>query len=177
VGWCSSLLLVEGAAHAARTTVENVGVNHGRGHVSVSEKLLNGSDVVTTFEEVGREGMSHGVRARRLGDPGLAHSVLHRSLDHGLVKVVTAKLAGLASPIETRRREDPLPRPLPRGTRVLYLERIGQLYAARPSLEILLVQSPSSLDVTGKWLFELGGEKRHSVLPSLTVTDRDLVSG
>ena len=56
-------------------------------------------------------------------------------------------------------------------------ECIRQLYAARPSLEILLVQSPSSLDVTGKWLFELGGEKRHSVLPSLTVTDRDLVSG
>src|SRR5687768_8920028 len=49
------------ALHAPGTAIEDVRVEHRRAHVSVSEELLHGADVVAVLEEVGRKGVTEGV--------------------------------------------------------------------------------------------------------------------
>ncbi len=43
---------VQWAADAAGAVAEDVGVNHGRGDVAVTEELLDGADVVAALEQV-----------------------------------------------------------------------------------------------------------------------------
>lgn len=43
---------VGGAQDAGRAPVEDVGVDHGGGHVAVAEELLDGADVIAAFEQV-----------------------------------------------------------------------------------------------------------------------------
>lgn len=44
------MALVEGAADAEAAAIEHVGVDHGGGHVGVTEKLQDGSYVVARLE-------------------------------------------------------------------------------------------------------------------------------
>jgi hypothetical protein len=46
---------IEGTLDPIRPTVEHVRVDHGDLDVLVAEKLLDGSEVVAGFEQVGRE--------------------------------------------------------------------------------------------------------------------------
>jgi len=61
---------VEGAANASRSPVENMGVDHGRLHIAMTQKLLDRSpacashadrDIVTPFQQVSGEGMPEGM--------------------------------------------------------------------------------------------------------------------
>src|SRR5580692_10239083 len=110
---------IERAAHAAGASIEDVGVDHGRADVLVTEELLDRTNVVTALQQVGRERMTQSVRARGLRNPSGADGRTHGPLDHGLVQVVAAALADLAIDVGTGRGEDPLPRPFTRGGRVL----------------------------------------------------------
>lgn len=46
---------VEWAADAARAALEDVGVDHRRRYVAVTEELLHRPDVMTAFQQVRRE--------------------------------------------------------------------------------------------------------------------------
>ena len=48
---------VDGAANASRSSMENMGVNHCRLHIAMTQKLLDRSDIVTPFQQVSCEGM------------------------------------------------------------------------------------------------------------------------
>ncbi len=81
-------LSIERAANPEPTAVQNVGINHRRGHVAVAEEFLDGSDVLAGLEQVGREGVPERVARRGYGDPGSAHGLLHRPLEDRFVQVV-----------------------------------------------------------------------------------------
>ena len=51
---------IQGTANAETGFVEDVGVNRRRGDIFVSEKFLDGADVVTIFEQVGGETVMRG---------------------------------------------------------------------------------------------------------------------
>src|SRR5262245_22654766 len=53
--WRSWRQLVERAPHATPTLVEHVGMDHRRAHVAMTEELLDRSDIVARFEQVGCE--------------------------------------------------------------------------------------------------------------------------
>src|SRR5213594_819331 len=89
------MLPVEGAADATATAIEDMGVDHGGGHVAVTEQLLDGSDVVAALQKVGRERMAQGVAARGLGDAGLADGDFDEPLQDGLVQVMAPPLPRL----------------------------------------------------------------------------------
>ena len=57
---------VHRAPNASWLAVEHMGVNHGRAYVFVPEKLLNGSDVVACFKQVGGKRTSECVAGRPL---------------------------------------------------------------------------------------------------------------
>src|SRR5262249_24593310 len=57
---------------AGRPAVQDVRVDHGRADVAVAEQLLDGADVVSGFEQVGRKRVAERVAAGVLRDAGLA---------------------------------------------------------------------------------------------------------
>ena len=58
----TAFLRVERALDASETSIEDVGVDHGRADVFVSDELLDGSDVVAALEEK-RPMSGHAVRS------------------------------------------------------------------------------------------------------------------
>ena len=59
---------VKGASNTPASSVQNMGVDHGSGHVAVAEQLLDGPDIVAMFKEVGGKGVSEGMAGGGLGD-------------------------------------------------------------------------------------------------------------
>ena len=117
---------VERAPHAEGAGVEDVGVDHGRRHVPVSEKLLDGADVVAALQKMGGEGMAQGVAADGLGDAGGARGVAYVALDGGFVAVVTAALSGGGVGVDAAGGKDPLPGPFARGAGVFGSQGVRQ---------------------------------------------------
>ena len=89
------------ALDAGRAAIESVGVDLRRADVTVSQKLLDGPDVVPRLEQVRREGVPKGVR----------------SLENRFVQMVATVLPRTLVDADPRRREDPLPGPLAASVR------------------------------------------------------------
>jgi hypothetical protein len=104
-----------------------VGVDLGRGQVTVAEKLLHGPGIVAILEQVRREGVTEGDR---------------------LVQVVAAALASQPVDIEPRCRKHPLPYPFPAG--------IGQLDPAGAGSNIVAMLLPDGLEMIGQGGFRRG---------------------
>lgn len=60
--------LIERAVHAAPALVQDVRVDHGCPHVTMSEQLLHGSDVIPVLEKMRRERVSERVARDVLGN-------------------------------------------------------------------------------------------------------------
>jgi hypothetical protein len=125
--------LIHRALDSPATAVEDVGIDHRGLHATVPQELLDGPDVITAHEEMGRERMAEGMAGRVLGDSGLARCVVEGSLDRPLVEVMaTSFLSGRVVP-EARRWEDPLPTPLGRRMGVFPRQGVGDALAPRSS--------------------------------------------
>jgi hypothetical protein len=72
-----------------------VGVDHRGAEVFVAQELLDGSDVVAGFEQVGRERVPEGMASGWLVDAGSAHRLFHRALEDCFMDVVSTLLRGL----------------------------------------------------------------------------------
>jgi hypothetical protein len=59
---------IERAADGHSTSMEDVGVDHRRPHVLVTEQFLHGTDVVTVLKQMCGERVPEGVAAHRLVD-------------------------------------------------------------------------------------------------------------
>ena len=71
---------VQGAYHAARAPVQDVGVDLRGLDVSMAQQLLHGADVIAGFKQVGGEGVAEGMTAGILVDSGLQHGLFDRPL-------------------------------------------------------------------------------------------------
>ena len=81
------------ALDSARASVQDMGVDLRRAHVTVPEQFLHGADIVAVLEQVGRERMAEGVARCRLRDARAADGIPDGTLHDGLVQVVPAPLA------------------------------------------------------------------------------------
>jgi len=81
---------IGGAADAGGAAVEDVRVDPGRGDVLVAEEFLDGPDVGSVFEEMGREGMPEGVAGRALGEAGGEDRAADGLLEDRLEEMVAA---------------------------------------------------------------------------------------
>ena len=95
------------------TPVENMGVDHGRLYVLVTEELLDSPDVMPSLKQVGGEGVAEGVRRDRLGEvcPPCGHP--DGLLDALRVEVVPSDHAAAGIRGQLLRWEDILPVPAP----------------------------------------------------------------
>ena len=80
LGWCHSAARVQRAADAGGSGA-HMGVEPGGAEIRVAEEFLNGADVVTGFEEVGREAVAEGVAVHRLVEGGGFGCLGDRTLD------------------------------------------------------------------------------------------------
>jgi len=110
---------VHGAPNALAASVQHVRVDHRSLDVSMTKKLLNGSDVVPVLQEVRREGVAESVAGGMLVDPCSPCGSLDRSLNQRLVYVVASLLAGAGIHPALFLGEQELPPPIPRSLRVL----------------------------------------------------------
>jgi hypothetical protein len=92
---------------------EDVGGDHGGGDVLVAEEFLDGEDVGAVPEEVGGEGVAERVAGDPLGDGRGEGGVLDGALEHGLVEVVGAALAGLGVEVGPGAGYTPTAKPTP----------------------------------------------------------------
>ncbi len=78
-----------------------MGVDHGRRHIPVAQELMDGPNIITVLQEMGRKRMPKTVGACRLGYRGLQHGLSYRFLQHGFMKMVLLPQPGLAIDIQT----------------------------------------------------------------------------
>ena len=103
---------VQRAAHAARTAVEDVGVDHRGGHVLVVQLLLHRPDAIAGLDEVRGKRMSQRVAGRGLAVAAAPHRALHRTLQHGFIQVMPELLAAARIDAARAGRERLLPHSL-----------------------------------------------------------------
>src|SRR5690606_16985430 len=127
---------IDRALHTERAAIDDVGVDHGRTDIGVTEQLLNSANVVTRLEQVGCERMPERVAARRLSDSRAPNSAMHRSLQCRLVHVVTSPFTCNRVAVGARGRKHPLPSPVAWGVRVFGTQRMRKLYIPRPAREV-----------------------------------------
>jgi hypothetical protein len=80
-GFPSKLLVeIQRTSDALTTTLQNVGINHGRSHIVVSQEFQDSSDVITALLELRNKGMPKRLACGVFGKPvpyiGLAISYL-----------------------------------------------------------------------------------------------------
>ncbi len=69
--------------YASTTPIKDMGINHHRFDIFMTQKLLDGANVVALFQKVGGKAMPKGMTAPVFGDPRLLDSLSHGTL-HGL---------------------------------------------------------------------------------------------
>jgi hypothetical protein len=76
--------------HTTGAAIQHMRIDHRRLHVTVTQQLLNGSNVVTTLQQVGGKRMPKGVTPGLLIDSCFQDCSFHGLLDQGRVDVVPA---------------------------------------------------------------------------------------
>src|SRR5262249_50487168 len=124
-----------------------------------------------------RHRMANRVRACRLGEPGISHSLFYRLLQHGFVKMVPASFSRYFVCKMAGCWKYPLPAPLFPSIQAFALECIGQSDPAHTSLKIALVLSSYHVKVLGERFFDCCGKHCVAVLITLTGPGNDLIAG
>ena len=77
---------------ACRTSIKHMRVDHRCLHVAVAEKLLDGSNVRATFQQMGGKAMAKGVAAGRLTDARSSACGLNSVLSNTVIKIMIPPL-------------------------------------------------------------------------------------
>jgi hypothetical protein len=115
-------------------------VDHGRLHVTVTEELLNGSDVGSALKQVGGEGMTEGVSADLLSQAGAADRHLNGLVDNTGINMMATDDTRASVNGDIPRGKYVLSDPFPSSPGVLPGQGIGQVHLAAPFGEILLMK-------------------------------------
>ena len=85
-----SVRLVEWAANSFRTTIQDMGIDHGGLHVSMPEQFLHGPHIVAGFQQLRGERVPQGMAGDVFGDPGQASRGTYRFLQTTFIQVMAA---------------------------------------------------------------------------------------
>src|SRR4030095_11132121 len=83
-------LLVEWAANGFRTTIQDMGIDHGGLHVLMPEQFLHGPNIVAGFQQLRSERVPKGMAGDVFGDPGQAGRGAYRFLQTAFIQVMAA---------------------------------------------------------------------------------------
>ena len=92
-------LLVEWATNGFRTTIQDMGIDHGSLHVLMPEQFLHGSNIVSGFQQLHGKRVAEGVTGDVFGNPGQACGGAHGFLQATFIQVM-ATLGASAGVLE-----------------------------------------------------------------------------
>ena len=69
-----------------------MGIDHGRPHITMTQELLNGPDIVIRLKQMTGEAVTKRMRRRSFGDLCLENGALDRFLDMGFMQMITPRL-------------------------------------------------------------------------------------
>lgn len=131
--------IIEGAAHRARPTAQDVGIDHRGLHILVAQKLLHGANIIASLKQMRRKAMAK----RVAGDALLDTSLLSRPPDGFLHPTFVSMMAhhtpGTRIDRAPARWNHILPEPLMAGGRQFPRQGIGQPDLTEALAEILRV--------------------------------------
>jgi len=140
----------------------------------VSEKFLDGTDVIAIFEEVGRKAVAERMAGDAFADAGALDSLVNGALEDGLVHVVSALDFGLGIDPTAVLGKHPLPGPLAGRGGVLLGQRVGQEHPAPALSEVFLMDAADAGQVVLQQRNQGRGKHRHAVFVSLSRADKHL---
>ena len=162
------------ADHSSPTSIQDVGVDHRRGYVGVTQEFLHRTNVVTAFEQMRRERVTQRVSGDSLANAGSERSAPHSALNAGLMNVMPANLPGPRIDRQLSRWKQVLPTNLLRRMRKLTRERIGKEHLAVSTRDIFFMQRDDGCDLLLK-RFDVAPRQRHNpILLPLTIANDDL---
>ena len=109
--------VVQGTWNALPSLLQDVGIDHGGGHVVVPEQWLNGADVGAALPQVGGEGVPKGMGADLLRQTGTANRHLDGLIDDAGVNVMATGDTGTRVDGKIPGGKDILPAPFFGGLR------------------------------------------------------------
>ena len=96
---------VGGATNRLTTTIQNMRINHCRGHIVVAKQFLHGSYVIAVLQEMGCERMTERVRPGRFGNACFQPRLFDGLLEDRFVKVMPGFFSSIGIRVVTRRRK------------------------------------------------------------------------
>lgn len=168
-------LHIQRAFNGKGPAIEDVGIDHGSFHIFVTEKFLDGTDVVMGLQQVGGEGMAKGVRADGLGNARGFSGSADGLLQAAFIKVVTAEHFPARIPGDPFRGEHILPAPFLASIGVLALQRVGQKDAAVTVSQILFMQGAAMGELIPESRNDTLRQHRHAILRPLAIAHGNLV--
>ena len=155
--------------------MDDVGVNHGGLHVLVTEKFLDGADVVAVLEEMRGERMAKGVWGYGFVYSDNTGGLANCFLQNAFVEMVTPDFFGLGVNRARDGREKVLPEPFFGGVGVFSGEGVGQVDFAVAGFEVLLMNVSNGFEVRLQMRDQRIGEHGEAVFFAFAVADDDLV--
>jgi hypothetical protein len=140
----------------------------------MTQELLDRTDIVARFEQVGRERVPQRVARRRPCNATGSRGVLDGALDDRFVQVMPAAFTGRRIPVEPGRRKDPLPGPFTRCTRIFRAQRAREGHGAPTGGQIRIVLRFDACQVFQQRLFQRRRQHRDAIFPALAITDSQL---
>ena len=146
-----------------------MGIDHCGVEIRVPHEFLNGSDILPTLQQMGRERMAERVATCRFGEAGAFNGLLHGLLDQTWIYVVAALLSrGRVLPAVSLGKH-PLPAPLPIGMAVLSRQGMGQDHRSPTSRQILLMEAANMLEMPFQSLALASGQQRKAILAAFAI--------
>ncbi len=138
--------------------------------VLVTEKLLDGADIIAVFQQMGGEAMAEGVAAGVSGDSRRADGGVDRALQAALVQMVAARRTCGRIARVTAHRKDELRGPFPIGVGILPLQGIGERNRTGAARQLAGVGLRAEHEVGLERLNQRQRQHRHAILLALPVT-------
>lgn len=103
---------VDRATNPGRPTVEDMGVNHRRLHVAMTQKLLYRSNIVTAFQKVSCKRKSECMACSSFGQASSSDGIFHGFLKKLFIHMMASLISGLSVLPPAPLGKDPLPSPV-----------------------------------------------------------------
>lgn len=140
----------------------------------MTEQLLDRSDIVAGFQQMGGEAVSKRVARSPLRDLSPDDGGLEGSLEDGLVEVVP-EASTLSVRVRSARREEPFPVDLSAGLRLFEVEGSGDVDSNFRGL-IASVESPDGVELGGNSIPQRARQQDRTVSPTFCISQIELVS-
>ncbi len=171
------MLFIRRAFYRNAGSVKNVGINHCSSHITMSKQFLYCTDVVSTFKEMGGEGVTEHMTAHLVCAAPPFSKLLSPRLAGAFMQMMTPYFPGAGVGRKPFRGKHILPAPFFGCLRILSCEGRPKIDFSKALRQVLLVLRHDNFKMFFELLHISFGKDRHAVFLSFAVPDDNLLLG